>query len=165
VCFVQQRLILLLNQIYEPAVVGEIDLLEFGAAIDAQPFQHSTLETANQKVGQEEGARLLVHKRLKGRSAIHLVAVRAGDARHVVALQHGIELSTGAAIAIDYHNAREPWDQLTQPALDVRADAGRKHVIERGHAEQRNIPMMALGDRDHLAGERAAQDKRDLREF
>ena len=163
--FVQQALVFLLNQIDEPGVVGEIDILERGEAIQTQPLEHGALEAAHQKIGQEKGTRLLVQAGLNGRATVHFIAVRTGDARHIVALEHLIQSPTGTAIAINHDDALKSWNELAQPALDIRADARRNHVIQRGHTEQRYIPLVALSDRDDLAGQRAAQDEGNLREF
>jgi hypothetical protein len=157
-----QCLVVALRQVDQPAIVGEVGIAQLGEAIKPQALENGTLKPAHHEIGEEERARLRAHHGVEVIAAgIHFVAVRAGDARHVIVIEQLVEPAAGAAVAVHHHDPLKARDQLAQAPLDIGADLLWHQMIPRRHAEQRHIPAMPPNDRNDLAGQRTAEYEGD----
>src|SRR5690242_7907859 len=81
-----------LREIDQALVVAEIDRLQLGMTVDAEPLDDEPLEMADEEVGEKEAARLLFGELGEEAAAgEELVAMRAGDALRPLLFQHRIE--------------------------------------------------------------------------
>src|SRR5262249_28331458 len=88
-----------LREVHEPAVVAEVLLCELRVTIEAERADHQPLEVPQQKVRQVERSRLSFGELSKyPRGGQKLVAMSPGQPLDTFLLEHGIELSAGAAV-------------------------------------------------------------------
>lgn len=153
-----QRRIVALGQIDEPSVVAEIERLELRVAVEAEALDDQRLELPGQKVGEVEGAGLGQGQAgkafLPGEGRI---AMRAGQARHPLLLEHPVESTAGATIGIG--------DDHPGMGLARRVDGGGYRLgdllrsVVQGRRQAAQVEMrqpVGLDDGDDLASEGAA---------
>src|SRR3954452_14787345 len=108
--------IILLHKIDQSRIVGKVGRRELRIAIESQALANSAGKTTHQEVGQKEGSWLDGHHLFERGATIHLIAVRPGDARHIVAFEDRVEPAGCATVAVDDDDAAKAWDQLAQPS-------------------------------------------------
>src|SRR5579872_209404 len=97
-----QIVVLELREIDEAAVMAEIIVAQLRKAIEAESLNDQPVEMADEKVGEEERAELLLrHRREVLGAGKKFIAMRAGNALDARLFEHAVELAAGAAIAVE----------------------------------------------------------------
>src|SRR5579862_5944344 len=149
-----------LREIDELALVTKIFACKLRMPIEAERPHHQALKMSQQKVGQVEGSELgLAELREQLRCRVELVAVRPWQPLDAFFLQHCIELTPGAAIAIGDEDPTIPAAILADGLTHCRRDA-LGTVMQRGRqaAHLERAPAVGTLERGDLARECAAGD-------
>lgn len=145
-----------LGEIDHALVIAEVVGGELGMAVQAEAFPDQAVEAAQKEIREEKRAGFVAHERVELRAGVHLVAVRAGDAGHAEAGQHFVQLTAGAAVAVDNSDAFVAREQFTQLRLNQRRNAGWRHVFARGNGVAIDLPAVHAREPQHLARKGAA---------
>ena len=119
-------------------VVAEVVVAQLGVPVEPEPAPDDAVEAADEEVGEEEGARLVL-------GAEDLVAVRAGETR--------VAVEIGAAVRVRDDDV-VPGGRL----VDGGADPLRPVVQLRRDRADLDVPAAAGRDLPHVERECAAAD-------